>query len=182
MPRQASFDLHQADLEARHRALARVADTMAYPPPDLYSYFLDELYALLANGFDDLSVRVLEELMEREGRYGVEAAAYLLRQSPNQIVFERVEFVEQLLIVAGQAEHEIFAFVQHSLFNIALNPPPFVPGEPARWSTEQARNRAAAAAMDQPEGSLIRAFFDDLVRAAEARIEFERSLRPGMAA
>jgi hypothetical protein len=177
VPSRASFDLDQADPEARYRALARIADTMAYPPPGFYTYFLDELYVLMANGFDDLSVRVLEELVVREGRYGVEAAVYLLRQAPNGFVFERVEFLDHLLTAASAAGAEVLADVHHSLFTIAWAMPPFVPGAPAPQPTVEARNRAQEVAAGQPEGSLVRAFHEELVRASEAQIEFWRTLR-----
>ena len=69
------------------------------------------------------------------------------------------------------------AHVHSSLINIAWAEPPYVPGEPTRRPIAEARDLAEAAIAVHPEDSVIRVFYDELIRASEAHIEFERSFR-----
>jgi hypothetical protein len=161
------FDLDSADSQARHRTLTRIANAMVSPPEGVDPYYLDDLYALMANGFDALSIQVLEEFVAREGRHGVRPALHLLRRAPNRVVFDRVEFVGHLLEVAGQAGPEELANVHASLFSIARNMPEIVPGEPWPDPIVSARKQAGQAAAKQPEASLLRDFYEALARESD---------------
>jgi hypothetical protein len=172
-----AFDLNRADSQARHRALTRIANAMVSPPQGVDPYYLDDLYALMANGFDDLSIQVLDELVEREGRHGVRPALHLLRRAASQVVFDRAEFLSRLLEVANQAGPEELTNVHVSLFRIAWAPPELVHEAPSPPPTVHARDRGQEAANRQPEGSLARNFYEALVRESEIQMGFERRVR-----
>jgi hypothetical protein len=174
------YDLDRADTQARHRALTRIADAMAHPPLGLDAYFLDDLFALMANGFDDLSVEVLGELLEREGRYAIPAVLHLLREAPGQIVFERVEFLDRLLAVASNAGTEDLERVQVALYHVAWARPEYVPDQAMPPPSVVARDRARGAAQQHAGGSLVRTFFENLITASERQIGYEQSLHKGL--
>jgi hypothetical protein len=174
-----SFDLDRANPESRHRALTRIADTMAHPPDGFDAYFLDDLYALMANGFDDLSVQVLRELFKREGRFGVSAVLHLLREAPSRVVFDRTDLLDQLLTAASQVGTDELQLVQIALNHLAWSPPKYVPGQAGPLPTVAARDQAYQAAVAHADGSLMRMFYENLVEASERQIEFERRLHEG---
>jgi hypothetical protein len=174
------YDLERADAQARHRALTQIADAMVHPPHGLDADFLDDLFALMANGFDDLSMQGLRELLEREGRYGIPTVLHLLREAPGQIVFERIEFLDRLLAVASQAGADELERVQVALYHLAWTPPEYVPGQVAPPPSVMARDRALEAAPEHAVGSLVRTFFENLVAASERQIAFEQRLHEGL--
>ena len=116
------FIVEGADPGERHRALTQVAE-LALDSHSLDTYDVPSLFALMANGFDDLSIQVLEELIDREGRYGVMAAVRLLREAPKRILFDRSGFLDRLLTAAERAGADEYSRVQSALIGIAWQAP-----------------------------------------------------------
>ncbi len=100
--RLTTFSAGQADPAARREALGRVTAELIAPGAQGV-YWLVDLFALLANGFDEVAVGALSLLVADEGRYGIDAVRQLLDRAPNRLVFDHPGFVELLLSEAGKA-------------------------------------------------------------------------------
>ena len=169
------FALDEADPAERRRALDRVAE-LALEPHGLYTYDVPSLFALLANGFDDLSIQALDDLIEDEGRYGVRAAVRLLREAPKRVLFDRPDYLDRLLAAADRAGEEEVSYVRAALLGIAWASTDVVVGDEPPPVFTSTKDRAMAAAAHRPEGSQLRAFYEALAQDSERQIGFERQL------
>jgi hypothetical protein len=170
------FNVEGADSGERQRALTHVAE-LALDPHGLDTYDVPSLFALMGNGFDDLSFQVLEELIDREGRYGVMAAVRLLREAPKRILFDRPDFLDRLLAAAERAGDDEHSRIQSALIGIAWASTEVTVGDEPPPTFSVTRDRAIQAAAQRPEQSPSRAFYEALAQDLDRQIELDRQIR-----
>ncbi|MDP9356657.1 MAG: hypothetical protein M3R02_15490 [Chloroflexota bacterium] len=168
--RLSRFLSGQGNPDARRAALGRVAALMV-EPDGLPRYWLAELFAIMAGGFDAVAVQVLDELLEEEGRYGIEQVQRLLEEAPGEFLFGHPEFVARLLEAARAAGADVLERLQDRLISVGARQQEMaVAGEPPRQFVGL-RERATEAAALQPLESPLRALFERLADEAGDRMQ-----------
>lgn len=166
----AEFSSGDMDPEARRAALMRIGELMI-DPEGLPRHRIVELFEILSNGFDVVSLHVLEQLIADEGRYGVQQVASLLGGAPETIAFDRPDFVARLLEAARAAGPDVLETMQSRLISRATSGGGFVEiGEP-RPHLVALKRQAEAVAAAVPNESLIRSFYDELVGSIDRLTE-----------
>ena len=137
------------------------------------------IFAYFANGYDLVALQAFSEWLESSEEQKFRLVAKLLRKAPPTFVFDNQDFIEKLLSTATQINTNAREQMCAALLSSAM-PFAFV-GLPDLLSHEriQIRDRAQQIANTYSLGSIMRAFYIDISKEAENRIEIQRSFLAG---
>ena len=162
---------HDQHVEERYYALCAIRDELLiFEEGEILTIF-----AFLANGYDATALQALSEWLESGEERKIRLVAKLVREAPTTFVFDNKDFVERLLGTATKINKEVSEQMSAALLSSAM---PFsYGGIPDLLANErvQIRDRARQIADEYPSNSLMHAFYIDLNKEAEYRIEIQRS-------
>lgn len=143
-------------------------------PPGLRKYLTTQLFGVLSLGYDDESLRVLDEWIASGDPEHIVGAALLLQGAHWRFVFEQEAFVARALLAAAAAGETCYRRTAQQMLNVATSGMwQGSPGQPAPRHVEQ-RERAALAAERHTSDSPVRRFYEAVRDDAVGELESER--------
>jgi hypothetical protein len=155
--------------------LRQVRDWIARKPDSWQRReFGGDLFAAIAQDFDDSVLAVLEESMYSGDRAQFSALAAILKKVRRSLLWDNPDFVARLLAAASLHGEGVVQEVGGALHSAAISGlRQGTPGQPYPEDVEL-RDRAAAIASKLPSGSLEERFYRSLQESAERNIDWSR--------
>ncbi|HEU5026190.1 MAG TPA: helix-turn-helix domain-containing protein [Spirillospora sp.] len=132
-----------------------------------------EIFAAVAEDFDEQVVEVITEAIERGDKAVIKATGSVLSKAPAGLVYENVEFVAKVIRVASLHGDECVQAIGGGLHSAVSSGARWgTPGQPFREDIEQ-RDKSMHISQRLPIGSVERRFYQSLQASAESRIRWE---------
>lgn len=134
-------------------------------------HYGSDLFKLISAGFDDVTLKVLDEWIMSADEHQLTTAAALLSEAKNTFVWENQQFVINILEQAQKHGNACYKRVCSSLHtSVIQGGRSGIPGQPFPEDIEQ-RDRSYEAMSKLPLGSPAQRFFKMLYEAAKVEIE-----------
>ena len=134
------------------------------------SYWLPELFAILSDGFSQISINILNEWVESGEKGKIEAVSALLKKAPKGFAFSNHEFITQLLENAYNISKDCYEIVRSDLYSQATSGERFgTAGLPMPQDIE-VREHALIVLHKYSAGTISYEFYSSLMKYAENEI------------
>jgi len=133
--------------------------------------WLPKLFCAASDNFGSTAINVLHEWIENNDPLELKAVAYLVSDAPRNFVFDKIEFVAELLEKAFNIGDDVYKDICSYLYKSAVyHSKSGSPGQPFPEDIE-VRDKSKMAIDMFPIGSPTWQFYNDLINAAKSDIK-----------